>query len=182
MDEPSVERIVEETLALASEVGWEGVRLRMVAERLGVPLTAILQRFRDLDGVADAYFRRGWEAMLQPPPVGFAEMTAGERTALVLMRWFEALAPHRSLAAHMIAAKLYPSHPHHWVPAIFNLSRTIHWLRDAAMLDARGLRRQGEEIYLTALFVAALAVWVRDDTPSLERTRGFVLRRLSRWR
>lgn len=182
MDTPPVERIVDETLALAAEVGWDGVRLRIVAERLGVPLTAVLERFRDLDAVANAFFRRGWEAMLRPPPTGFADMTAGERTALVLMRWFEALAPHRAVAAQMIAAKLHPSHPHHWVPAIFNLSRTIHWLRDAAMLDAHGLRRQGEEICLTALFLAALAVWTRDDSPDLERTRGFVLRRLSRWR
>ncbi len=108
-------------------------------------------------------------------------MTAGERTALVMMRWFDALSPHRRVAAQMIRGKLYPSHPHHWVPAIFNLSRTIQWLRDAAMLDSLGILRQGEEIWLTALFLAALAIWVRDDTPGLDRTRGFVLRRLSGW-
>jgi hypothetical protein len=80
----------------------------------------------------------------------------------------------------MIAAKLQPSHPHHWVPLIFNLSRTIHWLRDAAGLDAAGRRRQIEEIGLSALFLATLAVWARDGTADQERTRAFLDRALAR--
>jgi hypothetical protein len=62
---------------------------------------------------------------------------------------------------------------------IFNLSRTIHWLRDAALLDAGGRRRQVEEIGLTALFLAALVVWQRDDSPDQASTRAFLRRRLA---
>jgi hypothetical protein len=63
---------------------------------------------------------------------------------------------------------------------IFNLSRTIQWLRDAGGLDAGGRRRQIEEIGLTGLFLATLAVWSRDDTLGQERTRRFLDRRLAR--
>src|SRR3546814_5267969 len=66
-EEPSADdldhRIVEETLALAEEVGWDGVRLRLVAERLGVPLNAVASRFRDVDAIADAWLARGVAAM-----------------------------------------------------------------------------------------------------------------------
>jgi hypothetical protein len=75
---------------------------------------------------------------------------------------------------------MWPFHPHHYVPMVFNLSRTIQWLRDAAGLDAGGRRRQIEEIGLTGLFLATLAVWARDDTPGQERTRRFLDRRLAR--
>ena len=174
------QRIVDAAVALAEEVGWDAVRLRDVADRLGVPLAEVLARYRDLDGVADAWFRRAWAAMLAAPPDGFAALPASERIYQVMMRWFDALAAHREVTGQTLGTKLYPSHPHHWVPMIFNLSRTIQWLREVAILDAPGRRRQVEEVGLTALFLATLRDWVRDDTPGQERTRETLRRRL-RW-
>jgi AcrR family transcriptional regulator len=172
------ERIVDAAVALAEEVGWGAVRLRLVAERLDVPLRDVLAHYRDLDGVANAWFRRAWAAMLAPPPKDFAALPARERVFTATMRWFDALAAHREVSGQMLAAKLYPSHPHHWVPMAFNLSRTIHWLREAAMLDATGRRRQMEEVGLTGLFLATLAVWLRDESPAQEHTRRFLRARL----
>lgn len=176
--DPVSERIVDAAVAMAEDSGWEGVRLRVVAEWLGLPLTEVLARFRDLDAVADAWFRRAWEAMLAEQPEGFAKRPTGERVEVLLLRWFDALAPHRRVTGQMLRAKLYPSHPHHWVPLVFNLSRTIQWLRDAAGLDAGGLWRQVEEVWLTGLFLATLTVWLRDDTSGQRRTRDFLRRRL----
>ena len=175
---PLERRIVDAALDLAEEVGWDGLRLRRVAERLDVPLAEVLVHFRDLDAVADAWFRRAWAAMLAPPPGDFAARPARERLHLMTMRWFDALAPHRDVTGQILAAKLYPSHPHHWAPLAFNLSRSIHWLREAALLDATGRRRQMEEVGLSALFLATLAVWRRDDTPDQARTRRILTRRL----
>jgi AcrR family transcriptional regulator len=175
---PLDQRILDAALDLAEESGWESVRLRQVAERLGVPLTDVLARYRDLDAVADAWFRRAWAAMLAAPPEGFAARPARERLHLVIMRWFDALAGHREVTGQILAAKLYPAHPHHWVPLIFNLSRSIHWLREAALLDARGRRRQLEEVGLTALFLMTLAVWLGDGSPDQARTRAFLRHRL----
>ncbi len=171
-------RIVDVTLDWAGEVGWEGLRLRRVAERLGVPLAEVLDRYRDLDAVADAWFHRAGAAMLETAPEGFAARSACERLHLMMMRWFDALAPHREVTGQILAAKLYPSHPHHWVPLVFNLSRSIHWLREAALLDATGRRRQMEEVGLTALFLATLALWLRDESPNQARTRAVLRSRL----
>lgn len=171
-------RIVDVTLDWAGEVGWEGLRLRRVAERLGVPLAEVLDRYRDLDAVADAWFHRAGAAMLETAPEGFAAGSACERLHLMMMRWFDALAPHREVTGQILAAKLYPSHPHHWVPLVFNLSRSIHWLREAALLDATGRRRQMEEVGLTALFLATLALWLRDESPNQARTRAVLRSRL----
>ena len=175
---PLERRIVDVALELAEETGWDGLRLRRVAERIGVPLADVLAHFRDLDAVADAWFRRAWAAMLAPPPADFATRPARERLHLMMMRWFDALAPHREVTGQILTAKLYPSHPHHWAPLAFNLSRSIHWLREAALLDATGRRRQIEEVGLTALFLATLACWLRDNTPNQARTRKFLQHRL----
>ena len=172
------ERILERALETAEDRGWDEVRLRCLADDLGVTLAEVQGCYRDLDAVADAWFQRAWTAILAPPPEGFAELPAKERLFLLMMRWFDALAPYRRVTGEMLAAKLYPSHPHHWVPTIFNLSRTIQWLRDAASLDAGGRRRQAEEVGLTALFLATLAGWVRDASPDQEHTRETLRRRL----
>ena len=96
----------------------------------------------------------------------------------VLMRWFDAQAMHRRAVHGMIGAKLHPSHPHHWMPMVFSLSRLIHWALDAARLDARGLPRQAEEVGLTLVFLRALQVWLDDRSPGQERTRAFLRRNL----
>src|SRR5690606_7442277 len=63
---------------------------------------------------------------------------------------------------------------------IFDLSRTIQWLREAALLPATyGTRRaQMEEIGLTCLFVSTLRVWGQDDTEGQQRTRRYLHHRL----
>lgn len=173
------DRIVDAAVALAEEVGWDNVRLRVIAERLGISMAELALEFRDLDAVADAWFERAWQAMLAPPEPGFHDLPARDRLEITLWRWFEATSVHRTVSVDMLKHKLWPFHPHHWVPMIFNLSRTILWLRDAAGCDARPPRREMEEVGLTWLFLGTLAVWSRDDTPGQERTRRFLRHRLA---
>ena len=53
--DPLRDRIIDAALALAEEdAGWYDLRLHLVARRLGVPLAAVLARFRDTDAIADA--------------------------------------------------------------------------------------------------------------------------------
>ena len=174
------DRIVDAALDLAEADGWDAVRLRRVARRLDVPLGDVLGEFRDADAVANAWFARATAAMLAPPPRGFAKRPAAERIERVMMRWFDALAPRRQVSGEMLAAKLHPPHPHHWIPLVFDLSRTVQWLREAALLDATGRRRQVEEIGLTALFLATLRHWLADESPGQAATRAALARRLAR--
>jgi AcrR family transcriptional regulator len=173
--------IVDTAIAIAEEKGrWSAVRLHDVAHRLSIPATQVVDHYRDLDAVADAWFRRGLKAMVSPKPADFLNEPEWRRIELCLHAWFDTLSQHRRVSAQMLRGKLHPSHPHHWVPLIFNLSRTIHWLREAAQLPAEyGTHKaEREEIGLTALFVGALFVWTRDDSVGQERTKEFLRREL----
>jgi len=172
------EGIVAASLVRADREGWQNLRLHDVADDLGIPLAALRATFRDQDAIADAWFRTALDAMLGPFEKSFSDLPAKERLYIVIMRWFDALADHRPATVEMIRTKLYPAHPHHWAPLVFNLSRLVQWVREAARLDAQGRRRQVEEIGLTALMVAAIGVWAVDETPDQERTRRFLRRRL----
>ena len=163
---------------MAEAEGWGSLSLEAVAARLRMPLADLRRHYRDLDAVANAWFALALDAMLAPVPKNFSRRPAAERLGTLMGRWFEALGPHRRVTADMIAAKLWVFHPHHYVPMVFNLSRLIQWLRDAARLDAGGRQKQVEETGLTLLFLATLAVWCRDETKGQERTRAVLARRL----
>jgi AcrR family transcriptional regulator len=173
--------ILDAALAIAEEKGqWSAVRLHDVADRLQIPTAEVLDHYRDLDSVADAWFLRGLKAMVAPKPADFMREPAWRRIEICLLAWFDALAPHRRVTAQMLRGKLHLPHLHHWGPMIFNLSRVIHWLREAAQLPAPygTPRASREEFTLTAVFVAALMVWTGDDSEGQADTRAFLRREL----
>jgi len=176
---PRAARIVDAAVALAEEHGWGALRLRQVAAHLDMPLAELRRHFHDKDAVADVWLARADAAMLAAAPRGFAELPARERLYRVICRWLDALAAHRRVTAEMLAEKLYPGHPHHNLALVFWLSRTVQWIREAARLDAGGMQKWLEEVGITALFVATLGVWVRDQSPDAERTRRFLSNRLA---
>jgi AcrR family transcriptional regulator len=175
MVQPRADRIVDAAIALAEERGWENVRLYLVAERLGIGLAEIGREFRDLDAIANAWFGRARQQLLRLPAATLIGRPPPERLHAAMTTWFDALAPHHAVTAQMLDAKLYPSHPHHWVPMIFDLSRLVHDFLDVARIASTGRRRQLAEIGLTAIFVASLRDWRRNP----DCVRGRLRRRLA---
>lgn len=174
------QRVVDAALTLAAEVGWEQVRLSAIADRAGLALTEIGRHFRDVDAVANAWFVRARLAMLALPAEELAGKPADERIALAFEAWLDALAPQRRVAAEILRHKLYPSHPHHWVPLVFDLSRLVHDLLDVARVPGSSRLRQAQEIGLTVITVLTLSHWLRDDSPGQERSRCRLRARLAR--
>jgi AcrR family transcriptional regulator len=169
MVQARADRIVDAAIALAEERGWENVRLYLVAERLGIGLGEIGRQFRDLDAVANAWFGRARQTLLRLAPTALAGRPPPERLRAAVMAWFDALAPHHAVTVQMLDAKLYPSHPHHWVPMIFDLSRLMHDFLDVARIASAGRRRQLAEVGLTMIFLATLRDWRRRPERAGER-------------
>jgi hypothetical protein len=118
--------------------------------------------------------------MMAIPAEELAGLTADRRLALVLGRWLDALAAHRRTAGAILRTKLYPSHPHHWVPLVFSLSRLVHDLLDAARIDGQGRRRQLQEIGMTGIVLVTLRQWLRDDSEGQQATKARLEARLFR--
>jgi len=186
MDHPDQlrDRTIDMAMALAAEQGWHDVSLNTVAERLGITLADIAAEFRDRDAIADAWFTRALAAMLAPPPVQFGDLPASARAEMMILRWFRAQSAHARVAGQILLTRLWPSHPHHWLPMVFSLSRLVHWWLDAARIEHTGLRRMAEEVRLTALLLRAITAWQADaragEADALPRTAN-VLRRGSAW-
>ena len=171
-------RIVSTALVLAEEKGWGAVSLSDIASQNSMSLARLFAHFPDKNAIADAWFELALTAMLAPMPRGFSGKPADERVHYVMMRWFDALSLYRCVTGEMLDEKRHPPHPHHWVPMIFDLSRLVQLMRDAARLETQGRRRQLEEVGLTTIFLATLWVWRRDETSGQQRTRDFLSDRL----
>lgn len=174
------DRIVDGALELAEERGWEDLCLHHIARNLDLSLSKIGRHFRDLDAVANAWFARAEAEIRDLSTDDIVDLAPPDRLFKAMIRWFDALAPHRQVTDQMLRGKLYMSHPHHWVPMIFDLSRLIHWFLDAARIESTGRRRQWAEIGLTLIFLATLRDWLRDESDEQSRTRRKLRRRLER--
>lgn len=178
MTEELRSRVLEAALEEAAAGGWYELRLHRVADRAGVTLAELHAAFRDADAIADAWFGMALQAMLALPPAALEGLSPAARAEAALLRWFAAQAPHRRAVGGMLRAKLHPSHPHHWVPAVFNLSRLVHWALDVARVEGHGLARQAQEVGTTLAVLGALAAFPRDDE-ALTRTAATLRRSLA---
>ena len=95
-------------------------------------------------------------------------------------RWLDFLAPHRRVAAEILRGKLWPTHPHHWVPLVFNLSRLVHDMLDTARIPGEGTLRAFQEVGLTFVLLATLGDWARDRSKAQAWTKRRLRRRLAR--
>lgn len=173
------DRILDLALDLAEEVGFERLRLSAVAERAGLPPAEVAKLFPDTNAVADAWFARALAAVWATPEEQLADPDPAVRLERVILRWLDALAPRRALTGRMLAAKLWPSHPHHWVPMVFDLSRLVHAFLDMARVPGEGAERAAQEIGATALVLGTLALWLVDPSPGQQAARSSLHRGLA---
>jgi ubiquinone biosynthesis protein COQ9 len=171
--------VLDAALALAGERGWGQIHLYEVADRMRLSLAEIGRLFPDKDAVGNRLFARAGSAMLAlRDDAGFRALPGQERIYRAITTWFAALGPHRATARDILLYKLAPSHLHHQAALVVALSRTVQWIREAALLPATGRARRREETRLTLLFAATLLFWLADASADQERTHAFLRRRL----
>lgn len=173
------DRLLDLALELAEEGGLDQLRLSALAERAGVPLAEVAARFPDVDAIANAWFARALAAVWATPAELLADPDPAVRLERVMLRWLEALSPHRELTGAMLRAKLWPSHPHHWVPMLFDLSRLVHAFLDVARVPGAGAERALQEIGATALTLRTLRAFLADPVPGFPAARKRLRRDLA---
>ena len=166
-------------LQLAERDSWSQVRMMHVASYLNVSIAEILRQFPDMDAISNFWFEQASLILGEQAFQKFEEKSPKERLVDVIMLWFSALEPHRRVTAEMIAEKLYLSHPHHWGPLVFNLSRLVHLFLDVALINSHGNQRRIEELGITFVLISTFRVWSCDQSEVKDPTRRYLLKQLA---
>ena len=171
------DHLVDTALALAAERGWRGMTLADLAAAAKVPLAEVYRHYGSRGAILDAFMRRIDLAML-----GGAEPSADEpvrdRLFDLLMRRFDALAPHRE--AMRVLLREVPREPGTALVAACGLRRGMAWALEAAGVGASGLAGALRVKALGAAYLGTMRIWLDDDSEDLGRTMAALDKRLRR--
>ena len=159
-------RIIDAALELAAIEGWSGLGMMQIAQAAGLTLGELHAAFPSKSCLLDAFIRRIDGEVLAAGSAD-ADEAARDRLFEVLMRRFDALAPHKAAVAAILRDIVDPTVGLVGLPA---MARSMAWTLEAAGLSSAGLgglvRVQG----LMLVYADAVRVWLRDDTPDMAKT------------
>lgn len=179
MTEASLDSVVSGALRLAAERGWRRLSLRDIADAVGVPLATLRRDFPCKTSILVAYAETVERRAAAAPAPFEPEDTVRDRLFELLMQRLDILAENRQAVTHILQDM--PSDPLGALvagPAVLRLM--------AGVLDQAGVRSTGPVGLLrckglAGVWLATLAVWMRDDSPDNARTMAALdgnLRRL----
>lgn len=170
--------LIDAALALAAEMPWSKVTLAAVAARAGVALTDCYPRHRDTGSILRAFGRRIDRAVLAGDDPSLMAEPPRDRLFDVLMRRFEALAPHRAALRSIVATDRRD--PLAALARVPDFLRSMDWMVAAAGLDGGGIagfiRRRGA----AAVFLAVLPTFLDDESEDLGKTMAALDRQIAR--
>lgn len=158
---------IDAALALAAERSWRDIGLADIATAAGLSMADLYPRFSSKQAVLAAFSRRIDAAVLDEPAPG-AEEPARDRLFDVLMRRFDALQPHRVALGSILRDQLRA--PGEALGGLGQLCRSMAWMLTAARIPTEGLAGRLRVQALAAIYLAALRVFLRDESPDLART------------
>ncbi len=175
---PSPDRILKAAMKLAAERSWRTVSLGDIADAAGASLAQLHDVFPSKSAILGALSDRIDAAMLAGGDAEILDEPPRDRLLDVLMRRLEALAEFKPAIGAICRDTLCD--PFAALCAAPRLMRSMSWSLEAAGIDSAGLRGRLRAKGLAAVYLSALRVWLRDDSPDLGPTMAHLDRGLRR--
>jgi AcrR family transcriptional regulator len=165
-------------MRVAAREGWDGTTLAKVAAEAATTLAALRARFADRAAILDRFSLVIDAAVLAGTVPASAAETPKDRLFEVLMRRFDALAPHRAgVLACWRGLRSDPVALACRAPAALT---SMRWMLEAAGIPATGpvgmLRAKG----LLAVWMSVFRTWEGDESPDLGPTMAALDKALTR--
>jgi AcrR family transcriptional regulator len=168
--------VIEATLKLAAEKGWRDLALADIAAASGLSLAELYALFPSRQAILDSYSRAIDAEVLAEAEA--PEGSARDRLFDVLMRRLDKLEPHKAALERISEDTLRD--PLAAACSLVRLRRSMAAMLEAAGISAGGLRGTLRSKGLSAVFLAALRAWFRDDTADKSKTMATLDRALGR--
>ena len=158
--------IIDTAMALAAERGWQDLSLADIAAAAELPLSKLYPVFPSKAAILEGLSRHADAAVVAEEAED--EGSARDRLFDVVMRRFDALQPYREGLGNVVLD--LSRDPLAAVCGLASLERSMALMLEAAGLSSTGLRGLVRVKGMTAIYLAALRVWLRDDSADLSKT------------
>lgn len=169
---------VAASLQLAKTSGWGNVSMREIAQQAQVSLAQLHDVFDSKECILNAY---GKQVDAQILDVMGAEMAQGEsvkdRLFDVLMERFEVLNKDREAVLSILHAM--GKDPKQLLYTAPFLCRSMTWMMELAGQKTSGWCGAARIAGLTGVYMRAVFVWMRDDSPDMPKTMAVLDKSLS---
>ncbi len=172
------EAIIDAALALAARQGFADTTLADIADEAGLSLAEVQRQFGSKAAIVTAFVRRIDAAVVAGTPATLASEPPRDRLFDVLMRRFDALAPHKAAVRALVLAGL--SDPAMLAAAACRTACAMAWMLEAARIPTGGWRGRARVKALTLGYAGVLRAWLRDDSADNAKTMAALDRLLRR--
>jgi AcrR family transcriptional regulator len=159
--------MIQAALALASERGWRNVSLADMAARAELPLLEAYQEFSSKTAVLLRLVGSTDRAALSQGAAAASD-TPRDRLFDVLMRRFDALQSRREGTVAIL--RDLPFDPAALLCLSARLARSMAWMLEAAGISSSGCAGSVRVKGLALVYLDALRVWTKDESPDMART------------
>ena len=161
-------RIIQQAMSLAAERGWRELALVDIAEAAGLTLSQVYAEFRSKQEILAGFSRMIDGQVLAEGAAGEEDGPARDRLFDVIMRRFDALGPYREALGHIVYDQLRD--PLAAWAGDRQLRRSMALMLEAARIGSDGLRGAVRVRGLIVVYLAALRVWLRDESADMAKT------------
>ncbi len=172
------ERVIETAMKLAAAGRWGDLSLAEIAAAANLPISKVYSLYPSRQAILDAFVRRIDAAVLTGSDAEALEGSARDRLFDVLMRRLDALDPYKEAVATV--AYDQARDPLAALASAYRLRRSMALMLEAAGLAAGGARGLVRCEGLAAIYLATLAVWLRDESADKARTMAALDKHLRR--
>lgn len=170
-------RIVDAAFALAAERGWRDLSLAEIAEAAKLPLSTVYPVFSSKQAILDGFSRQVDAEMLAEGVEGM-DLPARDRLFDMIMRRFDALQPRKEALGVILQDQLCD--PLTACCGLGRLRRSMAATLEAAGFSTTGCRGVLRIKGLSAVYLATVRVWLRDDSEDMAKTMAHLDKQLSR--
>ena len=159
-------RVIAAALDLGVSEGWRYVSLAAIAKRAGITLAELRFAFPSKAAIVRRFLRRIDEEVLAGGEGN--EESVRDRLFDVLMRRFDALAPHKAAVAAILRDSI--GDPLSGAALLPGFMCSMAWMLEAAGLSSAGLGGLARTQGLAMIYANAFRVWLRDESADLGKT------------
>lgn len=171
--------IMRHGLALAQEKDWNLVSLQDIARAAKMNLSDLRDVIDDKNDILMIFSR--WldgQVLANIPAYKESETTCRERLFDLLMDRFDLLNDHRAAILSILSS--FCQEPGQMMVGMPHIARSMRWMCDGAGIDLSGVRGELKLAGVSVIYISALRVWQKDESPDLSKTMAALDKYLTR--